>query len=369
MRRGHVVHQEDVLDVLLHIRALDVVGLQVVERHHHHIGVHLHHQRDGALWADVVGHQARHGLGQLEHLVVRVVRHVVDDAARMREHILDGPLEVLVEARALGIEHQVLVGDAEEALVVGLLALGERVALPPLAFGRILAADGVQRVDLDAALGQIVVVDVLRRLHYQVAGHLHQYRREVRAYPVEGQAGGHHDAQHQGQAHGKPVGHVLLFAGLLALQRVDAVLRIAQAQRRGHRRHRPEPGEAAVEHRDEPQVLGAGDARFRDGVHDIHQAEQDEDLDGQGHERDEGMVVALLVQLGLALTDGLAVAEMLGLDAVQLGHQLHHRERVLLAPQRHGHQDDLRRQREQQDSHPPVTRQVVARLQQQVQGI
>ena len=67
--------------------------------------------------------------------------------------------------------------------------------------------------------------------------------------------------------------------------------------------------------------------------------------------------------------DGLAIAEVLDLDAVELGHQLHHDDAVLLAPQAHRDQDDLDDDGEQQDGKPPVAGELVARLHYEVERL
>ena len=96
-----MMHHEHVLDVFAHVGALDVVVFEVFEGGNHHIGIHFHHEGYGALLPYVVGADAWIGLGDLENLVVWIVGHVVDDAIGVLKQVLDAPLEILVEARAL----------------------------------------------------------------------------------------------------------------------------------------------------------------------------------------------------------------------------------------------------------------------------
>ena len=63
VQRRRVVEGVDVARVLAHVGALDVEVLEVVEGHDHDVGVHLHHERDEALLAHVVGQHARVRLG------------------------------------------------------------------------------------------------------------------------------------------------------------------------------------------------------------------------------------------------------------------------------------------------------------------
>ena len=87
---------------------------------------------------------------------------------------------------------------------------------------------------------------------------------------------------------------------------------------------------------------------------DVDQAEQDDHLDGQRNEAEHRVVALLLVERRLLLADGLRIAEVADLDAVQRRHQLHHDDGVLLHPQRHGHENDLDDDGEQQNGEPPV---------------
>lgn len=359
VHRGHVVEHVHVFDVAAHIGALDVEIVQIAQGGHHHVGVHLHHERDGALLADVVGEQPRLAFRQGEHLVVGVVRDVVDADVGMGEQPSDGALEVLVKAAALRVEDDVLAGDGEEPFEIGLLALGEGVALVPL---RLLLADGVQALQFLAAGVELVVVDVLRWLDDDVAGDLHQDGEQIRADPVEGHAGRHKHAQEERERDGKPVGGVLFEACLLLLQGVDDVLGAAHGYRGQAGQHGHDPRQATVLDGDEAQKLGAGGAAVGDAVDDVDEAEQNEDLDGQRDEAEHRVVVLLLVERRLLLADGLRVAEVANLDAVERRHQLHHDDGVLLHPQRHGHEDDLNDDSEQQDGEPPVMGERIARV-------
>ena len=110
-----------------------------------------------------------------------------------------------------------LADHAHEALVVLLLALRQRIALVPRRFTR---RESVELVQLHTTCSEFGIVDILRWPHDQVAQGLHHDGHQVRAYPVEGHAGGHVHAQDEGQHDGQPVGGVLLHLRLLALQRL-----------------------------------------------------------------------------------------------------------------------------------------------------
>ncbi len=58
------------------------------------------------------------------------------------------------------------------------------------------------------------------------------------------------------------------------------------------------------------------------------------------------MIMLLLVKLILLLADRLGIAEVLDLEPIQIGHELHHDDGVLLAPKRHGHEQNLHDNRE-----------------------
>ena len=100
---------------------------------------------------------------------------------------------------------------------------------------------------------------------------------------------------------------------------------------------------------------------------DVDEAEQDDDLDGERNQRQQRMVALLLVQLVLLLADGLTVAVVLDLDAIDGGHDLDHLDAVLLHPQRHRHEDDLGDDGEQEDGQPPVAREGVTGLDYELQ--
>ena len=67
-------------------------------------------------------------------------------------------------------------------------------------------------------------------------------------------------------------------------------------------------------------------------VDDFDQSEQHEDLCSQRYEREQRMVMMLLVQEGLLFADGFGVAKVFHLDAVELGHDLNHDDAVPLTP-------------------------------------
>ena len=359
VRGRHMVEHIHVLDVFANIRTLDVEILQIVQRHHGNVAIELHHERDQALVADVVRYEAGICLMQLEHLVVGIAGNVVNARIGVRQQPFDGALEVLVEAAALGVEHDMLADHAHEALVVLLLALRQRIALVPRRFTR---RESVELVQLHTTCSEFGIVDILRWPHDQVAQGLHHDGHQVRAYPVEGHAGGHVHAQDEGQHDGQPVSGVLLHLRLLALQRVDPVLREAHHHRgqTGQKRH--DPRKPSVFNRHHAQELGSRSAVVGDAVNHFHQSEQHENLRRQRNERQQRMIVVLLVQQGLLLADGFGVAEVLHFDAVELRHDLDHDDAVPLAPKRQRHENDLDDHGEQQNGHPPASCQIVARL-------
>ena len=81
---------------------------------------------------------------QLEHLVVGIAGNVVNARIGVRQQPFDGALKVLVEAAALGVEHDMLADHAHEAPVVLLLALRQRIALVPRRFTRRESVELVQ---------------------------------------------------------------------------------------------------------------------------------------------------------------------------------------------------------------------------------
>ena len=221
---GHV----HVVDVLAHVRALDVGVVELWRAHGHHVGVHLHHEGDEATLADVVRQEARLVLGDSEDLVIRVVRDVVDLDIRVGEQPLDGALEVLVEAASLRVEHKMLALDGEEALVVGALPPRMGIALVPLPLGSGRRFELLERV---AGSVEHWVIDVFGGLDDGVAGELDGDGHEVRADPVERHAAGHERSEAQRERDRDAVGRRLLGAGLLVLERVDAVGRQALHER------------------------------------------------------------------------------------------------------------------------------------------
>ena len=272
-----MVAHVDVLDVLADVGALDVVHVERAKRGHHDVGIHLHHEGDETLLVEEVRDEARLALGDVKDLVVGVTRKVVDTHVGVVEQPLDSTPKVLVEARALGVEHQVLAVHLEEALVVRLGATGQRVWLVPLAVTLGGLFDGVELV---ARGVEVLVVDVVARLHDHVAQHLYHNREQVGAHPVEGHAAHHVEAQEEREGDGEAVGHVLLGAGLLALQRVDVVGGHAHHDRRERGGHGHDERRAAVLDGHKAKKLGAGGAGIRDGMDDVDQAKEDDHLDG-----------------------------------------------------------------------------------------
>ena len=351
---GHV----HVVDVLAHVRALDIGVVELGRAHGHHVGVHLHHEGDEAALADVVRQEARFVLGDPEDLVVGIVRDVVDLDIRVGEQPLDGTLEVLVEAASLRVEHEMLALDGEEALVVGALPPRMGVALVPLPLGRSRRFELLERI---AGGIERRVIDESGGLDDGVAGELDGDGHEVRADPVERHAAGHEGSEAQRQRDRDAVGRRLLGAGLLVLEWIDAVSSQALDERREASEQRDDGEER------EPR-LGGHDAQQRhlgvsargDGADDAREPEQDDDLYHQGHEREQRMVMALLVELVLLLLDGLAVAIEARLEIEEVRHELDHRDRVAMAPERDRHQEDLGDGCEEQDGDPPVARQPMA---------
>ena len=68
------------------------------------------------------------------------------------------------------------------------------------------------------------------------------------------------------------------------------------------------------------------------------------------------MIALLLVQFVLLLTDRLAIAKMLNLQAIERRHDLDHLDGIPLHPQRHGHEDNLRDDCKQSNCNPPIAR-------------
>ena len=113
-----------------------------------------------------------------------------------------------------------LAHDGKESLVISLLALCERIGLPPWA---LLLGQIVKLRKLGLGGGEVIVVDVLRGANDEVASCLDNYRQQVGAHPIECHARGNVNAQEERERYGQAVGRVLLGAGLLALERVDVV--------------------------------------------------------------------------------------------------------------------------------------------------
>ena len=193
----------------------------------------------------------------------------------MREQPLDRALEVLVEAASLGIEDDMLANDLEEALVVGLLALGKRIALVPFLLG---AREVLELLKLGAARLEVLVIDVFRRLHQDVRERLDGDGSQVRTHPVKAHARGDKHAQDERKADGQAVRHVFLRTRLLALQRVDAVLREAHDDSGKPREKRHDPRSAAVLEGNLTQELSARRAAVGNRMDDVDQAEQNDDL-------------------------------------------------------------------------------------------
>ena len=75
--------------------------------------------------------------------------------------------------------------------------------------------------------------------------------------------------------------------------------------------------------------------RLADAVDDLDEGHQNDNLNGERHEREERMVVLALEELGGLFANGIAVAVVCHFDAVALGHQRDHLEGVSLTPKRH----------------------------------
>ena len=154
----------------------------------------------------------------------------------------------------------------------------------------------------------------------------------------------------------KPLVGAPLGTGLLTLQRVDTVLGKAHRYSRKPSKQRHNPRHPAIGNRHHTQKFRARSTVIGDGMDDVDQTEQDDDLHQQRHHGKQRMIVLLLEHRLLLFTNGLAVTVILHLDAVNLRHHVHHDDRVLLNPQRHGQQNDLRNEGEQQNGNPPVAR-------------
>ena len=223
-----------------------------------------------------------------------------------------------------------LAGCFEKALVIGALALGKRVATPPRPFAA--GIERFERGEVGPAVGEVVVVDVLGGRHHHVHKRLHGDGEQVGAYPVKAHARRNENAQDKRQADGQAIGGVFLGARLLALQRVDDVLRAAHDHGGEARQKRHDPRRTAVFDGDHSQELGAGCTAIGYGMDDVDQAEQDDNLHQQRHHGKQRMIAALFVHSALFFADGFTIAVVRHFYAVERRHKVHHDEGVFLHP-------------------------------------
>ena len=151
----------------------------------------------------------------------------MDDHVGVGQKVLDGVLEVFIKAALFRVEHDVLVDDGEETLVIRLLPLGVGV----VGEGLLFAAQVVQLGQGFFALLQGFVVDVLFGVDDDVQQELLQNGEQIGEDPVQPYAGGDEEAQEKGDAHRQDGGAQLTGHALLRLEGVHLVL--AQAEGEG----------------------------------------------------------------------------------------------------------------------------------------
>ena len=413
----HVVRDIDVLGILAHQRALDVEGVKVGRGHGDHVGIQPHHQGDQLLQPDVVGADAGLCLCQFKHGVIRVGGDVVNRDIGGLQQSVNQRLVVLIEAAPLGVDDQMLVDDAEKALVIRALPLGKRPH-----GGVVRPAASVQLFDLVERLParlQLRHIHKLFGIYDGVEQVLLQDGEHVAGNPVQRHAGGNKEAQHQRDADRQHGHAVLVEPALIRLQDIDAVLHPAEQEgesprQHGHQRVQPpniggfhaevkpaeghiqpadgshrrrqrripcgQGGEPALRRRPDDfqlSLLGAdaeGVRQCPDGtavqpqdvrqrlLDDVDHRRQQQQLDQQRDGVGEGVIADLPVQRGLLLRDALPVAVELRLEAVDLRLDAHHADGVLMHPHRHGQDHELGHQREQNDGKPVVTHLLAAPL-------
>ena len=400
-----VVGGVDVLHILAHFAALDLVLLQVGGGHHHQVGVQLHHQGDDLAWADVVGHDAGLLLRQGEDLILRVVGDVVDLHVGAAQQLLHNVLVVLPEAALFRVEHHMLVQHREEPLVVLLFPLGMGI-LAEQSAALFAAGQVFHFLQGSAALFQLGIVHKL----LGVDGHIQQVHLhdgdQVAGDPVQADAGRNEEAQVQRQAYGNGHGAVFVHLALLGLQHLVVVLGhahdpCAQRGQHGHdqrdaQHFRGNPAQVQPQevHLEGLQLRHDGRhvaalqsqegilvSRVLDGVHHrhldggrqniragefarqghhgggellrqaedvaqgvvdhFHQAQQDHHLHQQGDHAGQGVVFVFLIDVSLLFGNGIQIAEVVHLQPVDLRLHLHQLDAVFLHPDGNGQQHHL----------------------------
>ena len=421
--RTDAVVRVNILDVLPHQTALDVVGLQIGHGHDHHVRIHLHHQGDELHVPDVVSHDP--GFAHGKDRVLRVGGDIVDRHIGMGQGIFDHALEVFVEAAALAVEHQALgLFALEEPVVVRFLLL--LIGLQPLLLGGL---PGLDLAEVLFALLQGLIVDGLGRRIEEVHKVQVPDGKDVADDPVDAHAGRDQEGEIGGKGHRKQAHAPLTPEALLPLEHVVPVLGPAQgeggkagqdrhqAQQRKqlcHLRHRTQVDPQEV-HIHRPglgdHILQAGDSeahevviigRVREHLHGLelgaaaqmlhapqgrgrvhqriaevrrhvqkmlhgivdhlNQAEHQQDLDDHRHHPQHGGVFFPLVQRHGLVRDGVLVPVMGGGDPVDLRLEPDHLDGVLLHHNGQGQQDDLAEEGEQQDGDSVVPDQPVAQI-------
>ena len=222
--RGHAVGDVDIFNILADIAPLQVVVVQIGGGHDDNVRVHLHEQGDGLLLPNIIGTNLRMSLCDLEDLILRVVGHVMHRHIGVRHDVINDVLEIFVEAALFRVEHQMLVLDGEEALVVRLLPAGVFLCGGGMTVG-------LKRLDLMQTLAaglQRFIVHIFLRINHAVQHGGLQDGKQVADNPIQRHAQRHEPAQIQAQSDGERHGAIFVQQSLLALQHVLAVLVQAQ---------------------------------------------------------------------------------------------------------------------------------------------
>ena len=254
----------------------------------------------------------------------------MDGEIALFQQILDNILKILVKAAALGVKHQMLARHGEKPLVIGLfpffILLGGACIQP------------LHRLLFRAGGGKVFVVDVLFGVYQRIQQRLLGNGQQIAGDPVDAHAHGNEDAQHQGYGNGKAVGHPLLGCGLLPLEGIELVLPQAQRQRSKacQQRHANAPAACLKGHGRKGGVYLAQHRFHRaDHTNEHHQ------LHHHGHGAEEGMVATLFINFQSFLRNGVFIAVVAELHALQLRGQRHQGNAVALHPGGNGQEDDF----------------------------
>ena len=89
------------------------------------------------------------------------------------------------------------------------------------------------------------------------------------------------------------------------------------------------------------QVLGKLENIAQGMIDDLNQADEQKQLHKNRNDAQKGVVPFLLIELSLLFGDGVPIAEVTDLDAVDPRLHAHHLDAVLVHPQRHREENDL----------------------------